>query len=302
MTPQPGIFAVGAPEHCYLELGATPGSEPADLVGALAALLGPSSEVAGACLTVGIRPELWRAVAPDATPPDAASFEDVVGPEITMPATQHDAWVWIAGGSRSAVFDGATSALRSLRPLCALAHEIDGWVYRTRRDLTGFIDGTENPSPVEAPDVAVRTEEPGKGASVLLFQQWQHLDTFAELAVPEQERVIGRTKEDSVELDEDVMPADSHVSRNVIEEGGEELAIYRRNTSYGGASDHGTVFVGFCASRHPLDRMLRRMAGAEDGLRDALTRYTVPLTGAYYVVPALEDLAGFADLSDDHDG
>lgn len=296
MTPQPGIFAVGAPEHCYLELDAAPGSEPADLVGALAALLGPSSDVAGACLTVGVRPELWRAVAPGATPPDAASFEDVVGPELTMPATQHDAWVWIAGGSRSAVFDVAVTVTGALRPRFAVASEIGGWVYRTDRDLTGFVDGTENPSPVEAPDVAIRNEGPGEGSSVLLFQQWRHLSTFAELAVPGQERVIGRTKADSVELDENVMPADAHVRRNVIEEGGEELAIFRRNTSYGGSSDHGTVFVGFCASRHPLDRMLRRMAGVEDGVRDALTRYTVPLTGAYYVVPALGDLAGFAGL------
>ena len=137
---------------------------------------------------------------------------------------------------------------------------------------------------------------------MLLFQQWRHLDTFAELTVQEQERIIGRTKADSVELDEDVMPADSHVSRNVVEEDGEELAIYRRNTSYGGPSDHGTVFVGFCATRHPLDRMLRRMAGAEDGVRDALTRHAVPLTGAYYVVPALDALASFVDLPAGHDG
>lgn len=91
MTPQPGIFAVGAPEHCYLELDAVPGSEPTELVGALAGLLGPSSGIAGVSVTLGVRPELWRAAAPDAAPPDAESFEDVAGPEITMPATQHDA-------------------------------------------------------------------------------------------------------------------------------------------------------------------------------------------------------------------
>ncbi len=197
------------------------------------------------------------------------------------------------------MFDVAVSVSRSLRPRFGVAHEIGGWVYRTERDLTGFIDGTENPAPVEAPEAAIRTESPGEGSSVLLFQQWRHLDTFAELPVAEQERVIGRTKADSVELGEDVMPPDSHVSRTVIEEEGEELAIYRRNTSYGGPSDHGTVFVGFCARRHPLERMLRRMAGAEDGVRDALTRYTVPLTGAYYVVPALDALADVVDQPDD---
>ena len=31
-----------------------------------------------------------------------------------------------------------------------------------------------------------------------------------------------------------------------------------------------------------------------DGVRDALTRYTTPLSGAYYVIPPVEALAPFA--------
>ncbi len=57
------------------------------------------------------------------------------------------------------------------------------------------------------------------------------------------------------------MPADSHVSRNVVEEEGQELAIYRRNIAYGGVSEHGTMFVAFCAEQRPFELMLRRMVG-----------------------------------------
>ena len=89
------------------------------------------------------------------------------------------------------------------------------------------------------------------------------------------------------------MPADSHVSRNVIEEDGEELAIYRRNTAYGGPTEHGTLFVGFCAEQRTLELMLGRMAGVGDGIRDALTRHTTALTGAYYVAPAMPALRRF---------
>ena len=39
--------------------------------------------------------------------------------------------------------------------------------------------------------------------------------------------------------------------------------------------------------------MLDRMVGV-DGPRDELTRYTTPVTGAYYFVPALDDLAAYA--------
>jgi len=30
------------------------------------------------------------------------------------------------------------------------------------------------------------------------------------------------------------------------------------------------------------------------GTRDALTRYTTPVTGAYYLVPSIESIAGLA--------
>jgi porphyrinogen peroxidase len=53
------------------------------------------------------------------------------------------------------------------------------------------------------------------------------------------------------------------------------------------------MFVGFCAEQRPLAAMLEAMVGV-DGPRDALTRYTTPLTGAYYVIPAADALGGFA--------
>jgi putative iron-dependent peroxidase len=45
--------------------------------------------------------------------------------------------------------------------------------------------------------------------------------------------------------------------------------------------------------------MLARMAGAEDGIRDALTKYTTAVSGAYYFVPSVEALRRFAEASDE---
>jgi putative iron-dependent peroxidase len=41
--------------------------------------------------------------------------------------------------------------------------------------------------------------------------------------------------------------------------------------------------------------MLESMAGATGGNRDALTRYTRALTGAYYFIPSIESLRRIAD-------
>jgi len=54
------------------------------------------------------------------------------------------------------------------------------------------------------------------------------------------------------------------------------------------------MFIGFSGDQHRLARMLARMAGAEDGIRDALTRYTTAVSGAYYFVPSVEALRRFA--------
>ena len=280
-TAQFGIFAIGTSAHCYLEFDSRPGVEPAALARAVADLDEPHSTVGGLNLVIGFRPELWTAVAADAPLAVSSFTEPIVGPgRFTMPATQHDLWVWIAGSANDLVFDQAVEMITALNEVAVVATEITGWSYRHSRDLTGFEDGTENPPLAEAADiVAVPDGQPGAGSSVVLIQQWKH-DGVAWNQLPdaEQEKVIGRTKPDSVEFGEDVMPVDSHVSRTKVHDAsGAELDIFRRNVPYGTVSEHGTLFVGFSREQSRLTRMLSKMAGVEDGVRDALTRYTTPL-------------------------
>ena len=84
-------------------------------------------------------------------------------------------------------------------------------------------------------------------------------------------------------------PTDSHVARTDQDVFGR---IFRRNMPYGNVNDHGTVFVGFSAEQKRLAKMLESMAGLVNGTRDALTRYTQPLTGSYYFAPSVESLRG----------
>ena len=303
MTAQPGIFALGTPEHCYLELDLEPERSGADLVRAVAGLTGPLSSTGGVNVVVGFRPELWATIAPDDAPADAAGFDEPIrgAGGYRMPATQHDAWVWIAGGDRTAVFDNAREVLAELAGVAHVAREVTGWLYRHDRDLTGFIDGTENPSLLTAhASAVVPAGEPGAGASVVLYQVWRH-DTAAweSLGQHGQEMMMGRTKPDSIELDDDVQLPSAHVARTTIEVDGEERQIFRRNVAYGGVTDHGTAFVGFARDRWRMHEMLRRMAGATDGIRDGLTGYLTPMTGAYYTCPSVDALARYAPADED---
>jgi len=287
-TPQSGIFALGTASHAYLELDAGEGAAGA-LVRAVASLREPQTTMGGVNLVCGFRPELWRDLVPEDAALGVESFKaDLVGPDgYTMPATQHDAVLWLSGSEYDVVFDTAREAIAALEPLASVAEETSSWPYRHERDLTGFIDGSENPDLVDAPEVAVIPPgRPGAGGSVLLLQKWSHdVHTWESLAVAEQEQVIGRTKDESVELDP--KPDDSHVAMTDQDDFGK---IFRRNMPYGTVTDHGTMFVGFSAEQGRLATMLESMAGLAGGSRDALTRYTQPLTGAYYFVPSAQSL------------
>jgi len=101
------------------------------------------------------------------------------------------------------------------------------------RDLTGFIDGTANPSAEEAPEVVLVPDgEPGAAGSHVLAQRWAHdLDAFAALSTQEQEGIIGRTRSDSTAIPD--RPESAHITRAELERDGVEQQIYRRSVPHG---------------------------------------------------------------------
>src|SRR6266487_4207128 len=288
-TPQSGIFALGTASHAYLEFDLIDKGGAATLVPAVAGLREPRTTMGGVNLVAGFRPELWRDVFPDDAPVRLEGFNrDLVGADgYTMPATQHDAVLWLSGSAYDVVFDTARAAIAAVEADASLAEGTSCWPYRHDRDLTGFIDGSENPDLIDAPEFAVIAEgSAGTGGTILLLQKWSHDATAWEsLAVSRQEQVIGRTKDESVELED--KPPESHVGRTDQDRFGK---IFRRNMPYGTVTDHGTMFVGFSAEQRRLSAMLESMAGLTDGVRDALTGYAQALTGAYYFVPSIQSL------------
>ena len=288
-TPQAGIFALGTSSHAYLEFDLLDEKKCREFASTISAIHEPRTTTGGVNFVIGFRPELWRNVLPEDAPQDVEGFnKQIQGVEgFVMPATQHDALVWLSGSAYDVIFDMARSVVHDLAGLASLGEETSSWPYRHDRDLTGFVDGSENPTLLDAPIDALLPEGvPGAAGSVLLLQKWKHKTAEWEaLPADRQEHIMGRTKLDSVELEN--KPDDSHVARTDQDEYGN---IFRRNMPYGNVDNHGTVFVGFSAEQKRLSRMLDSMAGLVNGTRDALTRFTEPLTGSYYFVPSVESL------------
>jgi porphyrinogen peroxidase len=288
-TPQAGIFALGTSSHSHLEFDLLDSKKCKEFASTIAAIREPRTTTGGVNFVIGFRPELWSNIAPADAPLGVEGFnKNIQGTEgFVMPSTQHDALVWLSGSAYDVIFDMARSVMRDLAGQASLGEETSSWPYRHDRDLTGFIDGSENPTLLDAPTAALLPEGvPGAAGTVMLLQKWKHkVAEWEALPIDQQERIMGRTKLDSIELEK--KPSDSHVARTDQDEFGN---IFRRNMPYGSVDSHGTMFVGFSADQKRLSRMLDSMAGIITGTRDALTRFTRPLSGSYYFVPSVESL------------
>lgn len=292
-TPQPGIFAVGTRAHHHVEFDLT--TDVADLAACLRRMKAGTDTVTGVNLVVGLGSRVWAELAPDDRPTDLVPFEPVVGADgFTMPATQHDLWLWAHGNGPDDVLDVLRAAAAELEGVASIAAEQVSFVYHASQDLTGFEDGTENPPINQAPEVAtIPAGRPAAGGSIVLVQRWIHdLVGFERLSVDEQEAVFGRTLVGSVELDDETQNDRSHVSRVVVEDAdGDELEVFRRSTAFGGVGEHGLLFVAFSQDGARLQTMLERMAGSGDAVRDRLTEFSTPTSGAWYLAPPVELLS-----------
>jgi putative iron-dependent peroxidase len=290
--PQPGIFAQGTRSHYHLEFDLRPDVTDDAIAGALQALREPAVTAGGSNIVVGFGPDLYRRLRPQDAPAELAPFRAIDGPGLRAPATQHDLWVWTHGTGEDVELDVARAVAFALSPVVSLAAEQPCFVYKDSRDLSGFVDGTENPPVEEALDVALVPDgEVGEGGAFVITQRWVHdLTVFHSWALDAQEAAIGRTKLDSIELDD--KPDTAHISRVVIEEDGEELEIYRRSTPYGTVRELGLYFLAFSADRSRFDKMLARMFGNVDGRHDRLLDFTKPVSGSYYFAPSLDALDG----------
>jgi putative iron-dependent peroxidase len=176
-----------------------------------------------------------------------------------------------------------------------VAKEIRGFRYRDSRDLTGFIDGTENPKGKARAVAALIGEEdrPFAGGSYVAVQRYVHdLERWRRLDDREQEQIIGRTKRGSVELPKKIKPQTAHISRVVIERDGAELQILRQSYPWGTVREAGLYFAAYTKSLDAFDLMLARMMGTTgDGLHDRLMEFSRAVTGATFFVPSLESIS-----------
>lgn len=284
-TFQPAILEPLPPLARYVTFAVHGGADPAAVVRALGGLEVDPKTVLGVGTPLVERLGL-QVAGLRAFPADLPPF----------PASQQAAWVFLTHGDSTRLFDAGRELARRFRGLLDVVEEIDSFAYRTNRDLSGFVDGTENPKGADAHRAAILA---GRGAgldggSFVAVQRWIHdLDAVDHMSAAARAGAIGRDEESNDELPD--APESAHVKRTAQESFDPPAFVVRRSMPYGGIREHGLNFVAFGESLDRFERQLRRMAGQDDGVPDGLLSFTRAVSGAYYFCPPVRQ--GRYDLS-----
>jgi len=286
---QPAILEPVPSLARYLEFDLQPGSDPRATLGRLRQIGAPERTV------IGIGEPLARALG--ARVRGLRGFPGVAGVGCTFPSTQRALWVFLAGGDATDLHDRARSLCSLLGDGVVVRDEVACFRYREGRDLSGYVDGTENPKGDAAVQAAIVAGAGAglDGSSFVAAQRWVHrLDQIGRLAADARDAVIGRRMSDNEELP--YAPLSAHVKRAAQESFDPPAFMVRRSMPWGGVNEHGLYFVAYGESLDRFERVLRRMAGLEDGIVDGLMSFTRAVSGGYFWCPPV-DASGHVDLS-----
>ncbi|QWT22994.1 Dyp-type peroxidase [Subtercola sp. PAMC28395] len=253
---------------------------------------------------VGIGAEAWSRFDQASKPQQLDRFHVIPGPVHTAVSTPGDLLFHIRAERADLCFELERLILDKLGDAVTVVDEVQGFRYFDARDLLGFVDGTENPTGESMAEASLIGDEDPEfaGGSYVVVQKYLHdLSAWGGLTTEQQESIIGRSKIDNVEREDDVpaaAPRKSHRSLNtIVDENGVEQAILRDNMPFGrpGHGEFGTYFIGYARKVWVIDHMLRRMfIGDPVGEYDRILDFSKAVTGSSYFVPSIQTLEALA--------
>jgi putative iron-dependent peroxidase len=289
---QPGIFDAPPPVARYVQFNlADPSIDGAAIREAFSRV---SPLVNGSDVVIGIAPSLVKALGAEI--PDLHEFPDFSREGVKVPVTPGTLWCWLRGSDLGDLLHVTRKVQKALAPAFTVRHVLDAFSHRVSeesghgRDLTGFEDGTENPTGEKAEDAAFvhGMGEGLDGSSYVAVQQWVHdLDAFESLEDDARDAHFGRRLADNEEIED--APETAHVKRTAQESFDPEAFLLRRSMPWMLSMQAGLMFVAFGKSHQAFEQQMRRMAGHDDGIVDAMFKISRPVTGAYYWCPPMKD-------------
>jgi putative iron-dependent peroxidase len=111
-----------------------------------------------------------------------------------------------------------------------LEEDVASFLFEKNHDLSGYEDGTENPTGEEAVEAAIVAASGAHldGSSFVAVQRWIHdLEALEQMAQPRRDALIGRRRDANEEMED--APPSAHVRRSAAERFEPPAPMYRRS-------------------------------------------------------------------------
>jgi putative iron-dependent peroxidase len=252
----------------------------------------------------GLGSDLWDRLGALTKPRELKPFVPIEGAPHRAPSTPGNILFHIRAERQDICFELERILLQTLGDAVTMIDEVSGFRYFDARDLLGFVDGTANPAGHEIGESALVGDEDPEfaGGSYVVVQKYLHdLASWGRTSTALQEEIIGRTKIDNIEIDDDAAPRKSHKSlATIVDEDGNEHDILRDNMPFGraGHGEFGTYFIGYTRRLWVIEKMLERMfVGEPKGAYDRILDFSTAQTGTNFFAPSRSTLAKLAGQS-----
>lgn len=250
---------------------------------------------------IGIGANYWDEFYTKGRPKYLASFPAMACEDRIAPSGSYDLYIELRSDRADVNHIVGTKVCALLADSVELVEQVRAFRFLDGRDLTGFVDGSENPRGQHRRNIALVNDEQDlefSGGSYLHIQRYKHnLNLWNTLAVKDQEDVFARTKMDNEEYSTENKLPTSHIKRASLKDAdGNSVEIVRQSMPYGDMKLQGLFFVSYCSSPKPFEYMLRSMIVSDsDDNFDHLLKYTQAETGAAFFVPSLNFLANLSE-------
>lgn len=240
-------------------------------------------------------------VFPLAPPPkQLAKFLAINGSSYSAPSTEGDILLHVSSDKKDICYEITRLLIGFLDSFTYSVDETHGFSYLDNRSIIGFVDGSGNPVNETLLESTIIGEEDSefKGGSYMFTQKYLHdMKGWNSISTEEQERIIGRKKDNDTVLFPEKKYKNSHTDiASTEDEKGNKLKILRANVVFSTPSknEYGTYFISYSRTFDVVDKMLKNMfLGNEKGPHDKLLEYSKAISGSLYFAPGNEIIKRF---------
>lgn len=305
MTPfQSGIVAEASSDALFITFNVNR-SEINNLKNALAAAPALIEELqlqfpaADLHTAIGLSSLIWDEL-DSKRPKLLATFPHVAGKDIEFTPTDVDLVLHIRSSRHDASYQLANILFKAFGSSVTLVEEVSCFKYLDNRDLTGFVDGTENPAGEQRKAVAlVGDEDPSfeYGSYFNLMRFVHDLDKWEKEDLKTQEDIFGRTKHTNQEYPSAEKSVHAHTKRTSLkDEKGNSMEILRHSMPFASLTEKGLMFASYSKTPVIFNLMLESMVkGDENGNTDHLMKYTRATTGQAFFIPSNQWLTSLSN-------